>query len=322
MPTQVDTQTHAAQRAPNEATADAGSDDEAIAAFNQRAGSQATEDPSDEPSDEPSEANAEEAEEADPEADAAAEDALVEVTFEGKTYSVPPAIEKSLLRQADYSRQSQAVAEAKKDYAQRIESATKLIEGAEKFAEVIAEGKQLDHQIKQFEGVDWKALRSTDPAQAALLAVELMEFRQARVQLDSKAQTLDRELTAERSKTEDAARAEMVKTLSKEFPGGWNDATGKRLGDYVLSQGLTSADLGRVTDAKTVLLWEKARKFDAIEAGKARALATTREVPPVARPGAPRRAAPVADAQTRFQKSTSPEDAVALFEARAGQRKR
>lgn len=321
MPSQVDTQTHAAQRAPNEATADAGSDDEAIAAFNQRAGSQAQTE-SETPTDVPQEGDELPEADADPEVDDPKPEARVEVEYEGKTYEVEPELREALLRKADYSRQSQAVAEAKKDYAQRIESATKLIEGAEKFAEVIAEGKQLDHQIKQFEGVDWKALRSTDPAQAALLAVELMEFRQARAQLDSKAQTLDRELTAERSKTEDAARAEMVKTLSKEFPGGWNDATGKRLGDYVLSQGLTSADLGRVTDAKTVLLWEKARKFDAIEAGKARALATTREVPPVARPGAPRRAAPVAEAQTRFQKSTSPEDAVALFEARAGQRKR
>jgi hypothetical protein len=321
MPSQVEPQTHDAQRAPNEATADSGSEDEALRAFNQRAQSQAQNEP-EAPTDEPQDDDPPEPDEGEPNDDVDAADTLVEVEYEGETHKLSPKLKDALLRQADYSRNMQALGESKKDYAQRIESATKLIEGAEKYADVIAEGKQIDAQIEQYKAVDWNTLERDDPARASLLAVKYLQLQQTRASLDSKAQALDKSLADERLKVEDAARVEMVKTLSKEFPGGWNDASGKRLGDYVLSQGLTSADLQRVTDAKTVLLWEKARKFDAIEAGKAKALAQTREAPALARPGAPRRAAPAADAQARFQKSTSPEDAVALFEARAGQRKR
>lgn len=321
MPSQVDTQTQEAQRAPNEATADSGSEDEAIALFNQRAQSQATEDPDDVPTDDPSEVDPQEADEADPDEPTDAEGKLVEVTFEGKAYRLPPEIEKSLLRQADYSRQSQAVAESKKDYAQRIESANKLIEGAEKFAEVIAEGKTIDAQLEGYKAVDWNTLERDDPARASLLAVKFLQLQQTRTSLDSKAQAIERELADGRSKDQAAKQAEMLKVLAKEFPG-WGDEAGERVTKYALKSGYTPQEVGLITDPRLVLALEKARKFDAIQDGKNAALAKTREVQPVARPGAPRRAAPAADAQARFQKSTSPEDAVALFEARAGQKRR
>jgi len=320
MPSQVEQQSHDDPRAPL-ATAESGSEDEAIALFNQRAQSQATDDQSDEPTDDPGEVDPQEATVADPEELTDAEDNLVEVEFEGKTYSVPPEIQKSLLRQADYSRQSQVVAAAKKDYAQRIESADKLIEGAEKFAEVIAEGKALDAQIKSFDGMDWTALERDDPARASLLAVKLLQLQQARASIDGKAQAIERDLADGRSKDQAAKQAEMLKVLAKEFPG-WGEEAGTRVTTYAIKAGFTPDEIRNFTDPKLVLALEKARKFDAIQDGKNKALAQTREAQPVARPGAPRRTTAVADAQTRFQKSTSPEDAVALFEARAGQRKR
>lgn len=320
MSSQVETQTQEAQRAPNEATADSGSEDEAVALFNQRAQSQAQNEP-ETPEDEPQDDRESEPEEGEPDSQVDAAEKLVEVEYEGETHKLSPKLKDALLRQADYSRNMGALAESKKDYAQRIESATKLIEGAEKFAEVIAEGKQLELQIKQFEGVDWKSLRSTDPAQAALMAVELMELRQARVQLDSKAQAIDRDLADGRSKDQTAKQAEMLKTLAKEFPG-WGDEAGAKVTNYAIKSGFTTDEVRNFTDPRLVLALEKARKFDAIQDGKKNALAQTRDVPPVARPGAPRRSAPAVDAQTRFQKSTSPDDAVALFEARAAVRRR
>jgi hypothetical protein len=221
MSTQVDQQPQDDSRPLG--AAEPGSEDEAIEAFNRRLQSEAQTE-QDPPADDPDEgatdpeADPEEGE-AEPEAADPAGD-LVEVEFEGETFEVPPKLKDALLRKADYSR-----AEAKKDYAQRIESATKLIEGAEKYAEAIAEGKQLEAQIKQFKAVDWKSLRSTDPAQAALMAVELMELRQARVQIDSKAEAINREIADGRSKDQQAKQAEMLKVLAKEFPG-WGEEAG------------------------------------------------------------------------------------------------
>lgn len=320
MLTQVDTQPRTDLPA-SQATAEPGSDDEAIALFNQRAQSQATEDPEDAPSDDPSETDPPEAVEADPEEEVDAKGQLVEVEFEGKTYSVPPEIEKSLLRQADYSRQSQAVAESKKDYAQRIESANKLIESAEKLVEVKAEAKQMDAQLESYQAVDWTTLERDDPARASLLAVKFLQLQQARANLDSKAQGIERDIADGRSKDQQAKQAEMLKVLAKDFPG-WGDEAGERVTRYALKSGYSPQEVGAITDPRLVLALEKARKFDAIQDGKKDALAKTREVPPVAKPGAPRRPTAAVDgAQARFQKSTSPEDAVALFEARAAQRR-
>lgn len=301
---------------PGMGNPESGSEDEAIALFNQRAQSKPEED-AETPDDQRAEADPEEAEEADPAEDEAKPEALTEVEYEGKTYKVAPELQKALLRQSDYSRKMNELGTTQKDYAQRIERADALINGAGEYAKAMAKVHSLDEQAKQFEGFDFDKLEAEDPARASVLAVKLLRLQQAREKAAGEASALQEQLSRQRSETTQAARLEMFKTLEKELKD-WGPELGQKVTEYALSSGFKPDDLTALTDARIVIALDKARKFDAIQAGKAKALEKVEAVQkPVFKPGAARRVDKSADALARFQKSNSPEDAVALFQARA-----
>jgi len=320
MSTQVETQSHDEQRTSQEVTAPRGSEDEAIAAFNQRHKSQAQNEP-ETPEDEPQDDPAPEPEEGEPEGEDEPAETLVEVEYEGEKHKLSPKLKDALLRQADYSRRMAEVSETKKDYAQRMESAQLLIEGAEKRAEALADIRLLDSRLKAFEGLDWQQLRITDKAEFAAASAEFQALRIDRGDAASKLNELDAKLAGERQKDVGAKQAEMLKVLAKDFPG-WGEEAGAKVTTYARKSGYTDEDIRNFTDPRLVLALEKARKFDAIQDGKAAAQSKAREAQPVAKPGAPRRPNPSNDAMQRFQKSTSPDDAVAVFQARAAAKQR
>lgn len=308
-------------------TAETGSEDEAVNALMKReaqqgqaedqseASSEAEADPetlTDEPE---NEADAE-TDEGDPE-DAEDEGELVEVEYEGKAFKVPPELKDAVLRKADYSRNMQEVSAQRKEVAQRIESADKLIEGAEKYAEVLAQVSVIDQQIKQLESIDFDALERDDPAQASILALKLMRAQQSRDKAVNGAQGIEAELEAERQKIDTAKRGEMLKALEKDLPG-WGDELGTKITQYAIKHGFTASDLQSLTDPKVVIALNKARKFDAIQEGKAAVKTKAQNAPPVVKPGAKRPAVNPADnAMARFAKSKSDEDAIAALESRS-----
>ena len=118
---------------------DLGSLDAAAAAFATKEQSEEAAHPEEEaePAHETEEETEQEAEEADPDEESES-DELVEVEIEGKTYKVPPELQKGYLRQSDYSRKMNEVSEKEKAYSQRLEVAEKLYEGAEKFATALS----------------------------------------------------------------------------------------------------------------------------------------------------------------------------------------
>lgn len=321
MPTQVDQQNH--EDPTHSGTEERGSDDEAIEAFNRRLKSQAS-DQDDHPNDESEEPEA--SPEADPEEDAAEPDTdeatdLVEVEFEGETVMVPKKVEQALMRQADYTRKTKDVAAARKDYASRIEAIERREQGVEKLAKAIGKVEAIDAQLASFKDTDWEKLEAENPQQASILGLRAMRLQHQRVAAVSEAEAIDRQIAGERQTDLHARQGEMLKTLAKEFPGGWDEKAGERVTEYARKAGFSVPEIQRIADARLILALEKARKFDAIEAGKAKALKAGREAQPVVRPGSPRPAgSAMKDVETRFRKSRSDDDAVALFEARAARR--
>lgn len=326
MSTQVDQQPQDDPRT-EQANAEPGSEDEAIAAFNQRRQSEAQTE-QDPPADDPEEgatdpeADPEEGEAEPGEADPAGE--LVEVEFEGETFEVPPKLKDALLRKSDYSRSMNALDAVKKDYAQRVESIERREQGVEKVAKALAKVEAIEAQLEQFKSVDWDKLEEEDPARASILGLKAMRLQKAHADALTDAKSVDAELVAERNKDLESRQAEMVKTLDKEFPGGWGDDAGKRVSEYALKAGYTPQELRTLTDPRLVIALEKARKYDASKKGAEEAVAKAKKagVPPVAKPGARVNANDkVRDLEGRFLKSKSPEAAEALFEARAARRR-
>lgn len=267
------------------------------------------------PAHETDEETEQEADEADPDEESDA-DELVEVEIEGKTYKVPPELQKGYLRQQDYSRRMNEVSEKEKAYTQRIEVADKLVEGAEKYAAALAEVNQIDAEIKQFDDVNWQQLESQDPSRASLMAVKLMRLQQARQNAVEKANKVDREIADAKQKTIESKREEMDKVLRKELKG-WGDELGTQITRYALETGWTREQLASLTDAQVVIALDKARRFDALQKSKETIKAKAKDAPPVVKPGATR-SAPDRRTETldRLRKSGSVDDAAAAFLSR------
>lgn len=253
------------------------------------------------------------AEEADPEADEPTEQ-LAEVEYEGKTYQVPPELEKALLRQSDYSRRMNEVSAKEKTYEQRLAAIDGIEKAAEARAEVLAEVKAIDAQIEQYKAIDWATAKAENPAGAALAAVELMTLQQQREALNRKAEDAANSLKGEREKLNAEKAMEFAKALDKELPD-WRGAAGLRLTEYAAKQGIKPQELAALQDARLILALEKARKFDELQASKGALKEKAKTAPPVNKPGAPRAnsQSPKTEAMARLRKSNSIDDAAAAF---------
>ena len=290
-----------------------GSDEEALAALTAQT-AQAVEQPTTEeakPDDEPAKDPEQEAEPADP-ADGDDAEQLVEVTLEGKTFNVAPEVEKAMLRQADYSRKMNEVSAKEKAATQRIEVADKLTQGAEKYAAVLAESNAIDSRLKQFEAVNWQALRQENPGEYAAAAADLQSLRMAKENANQRARGLDAEITEDRNKILGERRDEMFKVLQREIKG-WTDANGVAITEYAMKNNVQFETLQNLTDPGVVLALEKARKYDALQASKTALKAQAQNAAPVMRPGAPRKINGVADAMAQLRKSNSEDDGVAAL---------
>jgi hypothetical protein len=296
-----------------------GSEDEAAAAFAARDNTPVGEEPASEdpkPADEPAEDAEPEADEADPD-DAPEADALVEVEFEGKTYSVPPEVEKALLRQSDYSRKMNEVGAKEKAYTARIAQADELVAAAEQRAEALASVRAIDERIKAYEGIDWAKAKAEDPAGAALAAIELLSLNDRRKDAVQAAANVARQVTEGRNKQLEDARAEMDAVLKKELKG-WGDEMGTKVTRYALDQKVQLKTLQQLTDPALVIALDKARKYDALQGAKVALKGKASAAPQVVKPGAPRPRAvdPRTEAMARLRKDNTQESAEAAFLSR------
>lgn len=224
-------------------------------------------------------------------------DALVEVEYEGKQYKLPPELQKAVLRQSDYSRNMNEVAQTKKVLAQRVELVEAAIEGAAKKAEALAGVRLLEHQLKQYEALDFNTIKQEDPARASLIGFEYLNTKQQLAQAKAAADAVDGTVQGALGKVFQSKRDEMFATLKKELPK-WSDQDGQALTEWHLARGGSFEDLQSTTDARRIIDMHKAMKYDALQKGKAELKAKTKDAAPVLKPG------------VRVQKPSAQEDAM------------
>lgn len=311
--TQEQTQTEA----PATDTPEDGSLDAAALAFETREAPQGDTEASSEATEAEADPDAEPAEgESDEDTGA---DETAELEFEGKTLTVPkelaPELQKALLRQSDYSRKMNEVAEQGKKLSQRLETAESMVAAAEKLADAKAEARIAKQQVAQFDSLDWASLERDDPARASLLAVKAMNARQTLAQAENAIERATNEVGQQKAKDLSVKRDEMHQALSKSLKG-WGDEMGTAITQYATSNGVSRETLLTLTDPGVVLALEKARKYDEMQKSKAEVKAKAKDAPPVLKPGAKRVSNPANDAMARLRSSKSLDDAAAVFLSR------
>ena len=206
-----------------------------------------------------------EADPAEPEQDEANE--AEEIEYEGKAYKVPKELKDAFLRQTDYTRKTQEVAETRKaveDRAQFLEAKETLLTHAYQEA---TELRAIQMQLEQFDSLDWARLAEADMQQAYKLDLQRQELRK---QLQAKEQTLQQRVQEIQQATNlhnqrkmELGRAELQRRVGTLRP---EDALNTFKQGITL--GFTETELSSMSDARVMHALYLASKYQAMQSGK------------------------------------------------------
>lgn len=189
-----------------------------------------------------------------------------EVEYEGEKYKVPPQLKDALLRQADYTRKTQEVAEQRKQIEAQAAEVRQRAEQQQRYVAEMAEVVALDKQMQQYQQLDWQELIDTDPQGAMKLQHQLS-------QLQAKRAELAHNLTQKQQQdalNEQQAIAKRVQEadayLRREIPN-WSDERSNQLMKYGVDLGIQPEVLSQAVINQPVLakLLHKAEMFDQLE---------------------------------------------------------
>lgn len=228
----------------------------------------------------------------------AAEDDGEDIEHDGKTYRVPKDLKAAFLRQADYTRKTQEVAEQRR----ALESEQARVQQMDRWArEHTAEIGQLvaiDGRLAQFAQVNWQQWSQQDPVAAQTAFFEYQQLKDARGQTVASLQQRD----AQRAQAEERDRATRLAEgraqLAKAIPG-WNDTKSAELGRFgIATYGLKAEEVDNLTDPRLVRVLHDASLWRQHEAKQRAAAKATQPATPPAQPvtviGARKAALPVA----------------------------
>ena len=174
------------------------------------------------------------------------EDDTEEVDWDGEKYRVPKPLKDALLRQADYTRKTQELAEQRRTVEQHFTSLTQQAELQQQTLEHRVALRNVEQTLQQLQSIDFNQYDQSDPQVAAWVAQQSMrvvQYSQAKAELESaiaKTET-DFQQLSERSRANAIAQADQV--LSREIEG-WSPQLVRDLAGYAAENfGITPQEL-------------------------------------------------------------------------------
>ena len=175
-----------------------------------------------------------------------------EVEYEGEKYKVPAKLKDALLRQSDYTRKTQEVAEMKRQTEAEKQQIAQEREFIQHNLKDVATVTALDQQIAQYQGINWDQLEDSDPHQAMKLDRQLRNLQSQREQAASA--VTQRQAHFVQVQQQEAARQlqEGQRVLQREIPG-WNESLARELVDYGLKRGYAPEVLQNIRNPQFVI---------------------------------------------------------------------
>lgn len=175
-----------------------------------------------------------------------------EVEYEGEKYKVPAKLKDALLRQSDYTRKTQEVAEIRRQAEVEKQQIAQEREFIQHNLKDVATVTALDQQIAQYQGVNWDQLTESDPVQAMKLERQLRNLQSQREQ--AAAAVTQRQAHFVQVQQQEAARQlqEGQRVLQREIPG-WNESLARELVDYGLKRGYAPEVLQNIRNPQFVI---------------------------------------------------------------------
>jgi hypothetical protein len=175
---------------------------------------------------------------------------LVEVDYDGKKLKVPAELKDAFLRQQDYTRKTQEVAEERKAVEARRAEADQAYQTSQEVIEARAIIHNVDSQLKQYENVNWQQLEDQDPMAAMS---HWRQFQMLKEQRGQVAQYLDKTQNemSEKAKLDTANRLRETRAFAEKSIPGWSEDMDKKITDFAMSKGFTREALQNAYSPQT-----------------------------------------------------------------------
>jgi hypothetical protein len=228
---------------------------------------------------------------------------LADLEWDGKTYQVPKTLKDGFLRNEDYTRKTQELAEQRKSV-EVVRSLAEQRQTDSAFQDSIAQEAQelsvIDAYLKQAERVDWSNM-TTDQMLKAKIEIDRIKDRKSELKssVEGKRGAFQEQMKQRMVEMRGKAREIASKSIQ-----GFSEDTEKEMTRFAVSEGLTEQEVERVLlDPRSYTLVWKAMQFDKVQAGTKTATASAARV---LKPGvASERPLAGAAAKSQFDKAMS-----------------
>ena len=151
-----------------------------------------------------------------------------EVEYEGKRYALPKELKDAILRQSDYTRKTQELAQQREQSAAEIAAEKARIEADRANFQAAARLVALDDRLQQFANVDWQAFSQSDPVAAQQQFFQYQQLKDARGGLVAQIQQHESQRALQEREATARAMQQANEVLGREIKG-WSPEVAKEL---------------------------------------------------------------------------------------------
>jgi len=230
-------------------------------------------------------------------------------------------LQKGYLRQQDYTKKTQEVAEMRRTAQQEIESQAQQARQQYQQQLLVMRQALISHAAPELQNVNWNQLAEQDPAEFVRLSNKQAQLQGNLQRIDAEMQNHAKQLHEQQQAALAQAVQESVKVLQKDIEG-WGDEKYKSLLKGGTDEyGFAAEELAQVYDSRVVKMLNDALQWRQLQKAKPQTEKRLLTVPKVVKPGTANQQQTPADnkeqeAATRLRKSGKPEDFAAMLLAR------
>lgn len=170
-----------------------------------------------------------------------------EVEYEGKRYALPKELKDAILRQSDYTRKTQELAQQREQSTAEIAAEKARIEADRANFQAAARLVALDDRLQQFANVDWQAFSQSDPVAAQQQFFQYQQLKDARGGLVAQIQQHESQRALQEREATARAMQQANEVLGREIKG-WSPEVAKELRAVAKSLGADDKSLDSIRE--------------------------------------------------------------------------
>lgn len=170
-----------------------------------------------------------------------------EVEYEGKKYALPPELKDAILRQADYTRKTQELAQTRQQAEQTFAQQQARIEAERANIQAVARLTALDERLQQYAGVDWDSLSQSNGELAQREFMKYQQLKDSRTQFVAQIQQHEGQRAMQEQQETARQLQEANEALSREIKG-WSPDYAQSLREVAKSLGAKEEQLNGIRE--------------------------------------------------------------------------